>query len=58
MIIVITTQETDPKTGRVETVVSHGINAETDDIVVMQQIPVTAMKGILFDHEIGEYVLN
>ncbi len=56
MIIVITSKEWDGKTGRMELIVSHGINSTTDKTVILPpETPETL--GAVFDSKIGEYVL-
>lgn len=56
MIIVITELETNPRTGRMERVVSHGVDTRTDRVVVLPPLQPEQI-GAIFDQESGEYVL-
>ena len=57
MIIVITTQETNPKTGRKESIASHGIDADTGKSVILpNELP--GLLGATFDNDIGEWVIK
>lgn len=59
MIIVMTQKERIGKTNEHEVLVSHGINSETDEIIIMPQIPIRNLSGsVIFDHQIGEYVIK
>lgn len=57
MIIVITINEKNDRTGRVELVVSHGIDERTGETVTL---PCESPEriGATFNAEIGEYVLT
>ncbi|MDR5798957.1 MULTISPECIES: hypothetical protein [Caballeronia] len=56
MIIVIVTSERDPKTGRLRRVVSHGVDSQTDRLVVLPCDPPEAI-GAVWNADIGEYVI-
>lgn len=56
-IIVIVVKERNEKTGRIEEIVSHGIDFATDrNIVLPQESPSSV--GARFDPDIGEYVIK
>jgi hypothetical protein len=56
-IVVIVVKERNPKTGRLEEVVSHGIDHATGRNVVMSgDNPL--LIGAVFDNDLGEYVLK
>ena len=57
VIIVITTKERNPRTGREQVVVSHGIDMDTDRTVILPCEPPEAL-GAVFNPEMGEYVLS
>lgn len=57
MIIVIVTKERNPRTGRTEEIVSHGVDADTGKPVILPCESPQAI-GAVFDSEIGEYVLR
>jgi hypothetical protein len=57
MIIVITSKERNEKTGKVETVVSHGVESETGRAVVLP-CETPERIGARFDAELGEYILQ
>jgi hypothetical protein len=57
MIIVITSKERNEKTGKIETVVSHGVEAETGRAVVLP-CETPERIGAKFNVELGEYVLQ
>jgi hypothetical protein len=57
MIIVITHIETNERTGRKETLVSHGIDSRTGKEVVLPCERIEVI-GAQFNQEIGEYVLT
>lgn len=57
MIIVVLCEERNPKTGRKEVIVSHGIDEDTLNTVILPQVPVKEL-GAKFDNERGEYVLD
>lgn len=56
-ILVVTTVEYNEKSRRNERLVSHGINMETDEVVVMPCEPVER-SGAVFDSDLGEYVIR
>lgn len=57
MIVVITNWETNPKTGHKQLIVSHGVDSETlQDIVLPNETPEAL--GAVFDQNIKEYVLH
>lgn len=56
-LIVIVVKERNPKTGRVEEVVSHGIDYTTGRTVVLSSDS-PKLIGATFDADIGEYVLR
>jgi hypothetical protein len=57
MIIVICFKERDSKTGRIRTVVSHGVDDHTGRTVIL---PCDTPEdiGAVFDPSIGEYVVQ
>jgi hypothetical protein len=57
MVIVIVNKEVNPDTGRLEEVVSHGVDTRTGRLVVMPQLSPTAV-GAVFDLKVGEFVLR
>lgn len=57
MTIVITHKEKNPSNGRIENIVSHGIVLETDQCVPLPSVPIKQLRGVVYDFEIGEYVL-
>jgi hypothetical protein len=58
MIIVIASKERNEYTGKMETVVSHGIDLDDNDrIVVLPQERDPSIIGAVFDLDVGEYVL-
>lgn len=56
MIVVIVVKEKNERTGRVETVVSHGVDYRTGKLVVMSGDSPESV-GAVFNKEIGEYVV-
>jgi hypothetical protein len=57
MIIVITTREKNPKTGRIEIIVSHGVESGSlKNIVLPNETP--ASIGAVYDSDLGEYILK
>ncbi len=56
-IIVITTVERDKRTGRKSPVVSHGIDAGSNNSVPLPCAPPEQL-GAVFDPELGEYTLT
>lgn len=56
MILLITYTETNNRTGRKETLVSHGVNLKTDKAVVLPQETPQSM-GARFDRDMGEWLL-
>lgn len=57
MIIVVLCEDRNPKTGRKEIVVSHGVDEDTMKTIILPQVPVKDL-GARFDNERGEYVLS
>lgn len=57
MIIVILCQSKNEKTGRMETLVSHGVNVDTGENVTLPWVPVSEI-GATYNEEMGEYVLK
>lgn len=57
MIIVITTQEEDPRTGRMRVVTSHGIDERTGKNVILPGEPPEAL-GAVFDPDLHEYIIR
>lgn len=55
-ILVITTMEPNPKTGRMELVASHGVDLDTDRAVVLSCDHPQAL-GARVDPEMGEWVI-
>ena len=56
MIICITTWERNPRTGKDELIVSHGVDLDTDHAVTLPcQTPQSL--GAVFDPELREFVL-
>jgi hypothetical protein len=57
MIIVITNREWNDRTGKYETIVSHGIDEDTlKNVVLPQERPVDI--GAKFDKDLNEWVLE
>lgn len=56
MIIVITFSELNKETGVKQPIVSHGINTDNDEIVVLPQVPISEI-GARFDAILQEFVL-
>lgn len=56
-IVVITYKEKNPYSGLVEHIVSHGVDLETNKLVVLPQVPVDQL-GVLYDTKMGEFILN
>ena len=57
MILLIVYTERNETTGRIETIVSHGIDLETDREVVLPQERPEQFGGVL-DRDLGEYVIR
>ncbi|CAB3737669.1 hypothetical protein LMG22037_06169 [Paraburkholderia phenoliruptrix] len=57
MIIVIVTTEEDPKTGKSQQVVSHGVDTDTGKNIILP-CDSPASVGAEWDSQIGEYVLR
>jgi len=57
MILVITHKERNKRTGQMETIVSHGIDLETDQPVILPNETPQSI-GAVFDREYGEFVLQ
>lgn len=58
MIIVITHKERIGKTNRHKLLVSHGTNIETDEMIILPQVPVAELPGISYCADIGEYIIE
>lgn len=56
-IMVIVVKEKNHRTGRIEEIVSHGINLDTDQTVIMSGCSPQSV-GAVFDVELGEYVIR
>jgi len=56
MVMLIVNREEDPGNGRLQLVVSHGIDMETDEVVVMPPVH-PRETGAMFDMRLGEWVL-
>lgn len=56
MIVVIAFRERDPKTGHVQTLVSHGVDDETGQSVTLPAISPEAL-GAVWNPGVMEYVL-
>jgi len=56
MILVITTKEKATPTSSAKIVVSHGVNAETGEIIILPCVRPEEIDA-KFDSELGEYVL-
>jgi hypothetical protein len=56
MIVVIAVRELNETTQRYEDIVSHGVDADTLDVVVLPQELLCEI-GAEFNRELGEYVL-
>lgn len=57
MIIVITVQERNRRTGKIETIVSHGVDSVTLRNVILENTTPENL-GAKYDPEIGGYVLK
>ena len=57
MIVVITNQEINPQSGRKEIMVSHGMDLETDQPVVLPNYPLSCF-NVAYNSKLGEYVLH
>jgi hypothetical protein len=57
MIIVIVQSDLNEKTGRMEPVVSHGIDPDTGETHVLPHEPPQQL-GAVFDETLGEYVIR
>lgn len=57
MIVLATVMEKDPKTGYARLIVSHGIDSETLQNVVLPQETPQAL-GAVLDRDLGEWVLR
>lgn len=57
MIVVITMHERNPRTGRWETICSHGIDESTGRTVTLPSVTPQSI-GAQFDAELNEYVLS
>lgn len=56
MIVLITTTEKDRKTGKMKTVVSHGVDVDTMRDIVLP--PISPSEIGYFNNELGEWVLK
>ena len=56
MIVVVTQQELNERTGRLTLIVSHGIEVESGRPVTLPQVHPEQL-GAVVDPEVGEYVL-
>lgn len=56
-ILLITVQERNKDTGKIETLVSHGINTETGRTVITSNEPPRQM-GAYFDRDAGEWMID
>lgn len=56
MILVLTTRERHERTGQMQLLVSHGIDLETDQTIVLPQVAPSAI-GAILDHDLEEYAL-
>ena len=56
MIIVIAEESINPKTGRKEVLVSHGVNIDNGKNVVLPQVSLKEI-GAIYNSELEEYVL-
>lgn len=57
MIIVIAYTETNKRTGKIEPIVSHGVNVNTGKVIAMPPIH-PQQTGAVFDHDIGEWIIR
>ncbi len=57
MLLLITVTETDEKTGRRQTLVSHGVNLDRGEIVILPSETPKAL-GAVFDPDYGEWLLQ
>lgn len=57
MIIVVTCETKNEKTGRMETLVSHGVDMDTNLNVVLPWITLKEI-GAVYNEELNEYVLK
>lgn len=57
MILLIVYKERDDRTGKYEEIVSHGIDLETDRIVILPQVNPLHLRA-KYDLEAGEYFLE
>ena len=57
MIILITANVFNEKSNRYETLVSHGVDYETDRNIVLPNEPVSSFEGSYFLRKMGENVL-
>lgn len=57
-MMLITMQERNARTGRMETIVSHGVDLDTDKTVITdsETIEVWKTRGAVFDTNMGEWV--
>jgi hypothetical protein len=57
MVVLVTVQERNPRTGIMETIVSHGIDPDTLEITVLPPDRVQDI-GARFDRQFDAYVLD
>ena len=57
MILVIVNNERDSKTGRLQQIVSHGVEVDSGRIVILPNESPSDI-GAVFDAQLSEYVLN
>lgn len=57
-LMLVTFRERNSRTGRMETLVSHGVDLDTDKTVITdsETIEVWKTRGAVFDHNMGEWV--
>ena len=57
MIILITHTAFNEKTNKNETLVSHGINYQTDKVIILPCEPINFFPDAEFNQNLGEYVI-
>jgi len=57
-MIIIVNREWNKQRNKYELIVSHGINEDTLENVVLPQVPVWMIDGVKFNSKLGEYVLE
>jgi len=58
MIIVIVNREWNKQKNRYELIISHGVDEDTLENVVLPQVPVWMINDIKFNSKLEEYVLE